>query len=142
MEFDILNVVEFNVTMPSSLRFVEYFSSFIGYEKLVLNFASFLLELSIVEYRMLKHKASMIAASVLYVASKLLHKENYSTNENIEFCIERLCDFSGFSEEEIKDCAKDVCLIFDGLEKSSQQAIKKKYSTEKYQEVAKIKFGK
>ena len=110
--------------------------------KLNLNFAFFLLELSIIDYKMLKYKNSLIAASVIYVSSKLLHKENICFNESIEFDLEKLYDMSEYSEEEIKECAKEICLIYDNSEKNGLLAIRKKYSNPKYDEVSKIKFGK
>ena len=142
MESDILITLEFNVTMPSSYRFLEFFNFYIKYDNLVMNFTFFLLELSIVEYKMLKYKASLIAAAVLYVSTKLLHKENIVYNPNIETNLQRLYDLSGFMEEEIKECAKEVCMIYDNSDKSGLAAIKKKFSLPKFEEVSKIKFGK
>jgi len=142
MELDILASLEFNVTFPTPLRFFEFFHHFIKYSNIVFNFAQFLLELSIVDYKMLKYKASLIASSAIYVSTKLLHKENISYNESIEYDLEKLYDLSGYSEEEIKECAKDVCLIYDNSEKTGLLAIRKKYSLPKYDEVSKIKFGK
>lgn len=142
MELDILVTLEFNITFPTSLRFSEFFHHFIKYSKVVFNFAMFLLELSIVDYKMLKYKSSLIASAVIYVSTKLLHKENISFNECIEIDLEKLYDLSGYSEEEIKDCAKDVCLIYDNSEKTGLFAIRKKYSLPKFDEVSKIKFGK
>lgn len=142
MELDILAVLEFDVTMPSAYRFTEFFHHFINYNKLVLNFTLYLLELSIVDYKMLRHKVSLIAAASIYVSSKLLHKENICYNEAIEFDLEKLYDLSGYSEEEIKECAKDVCMIYDNSDKTGLCAIKKKFALPKYDQVSKIKFGK
>jgi hypothetical protein len=142
MELDILAVLQFDVTMPSAYRFTEFFHHFIGYNKLVLNFTLYLLELSIVDYKMLRHKVSLIAAASIYVSSKLLHKENICYNEAIEFDLEKLYDLSGYSEEEIKECAKDVCMIYDNSDKTGLCAIKKKFALPKYDQVSKIKFGK
>lgn len=142
MESDVLITLEFNVTMPSSFRFLEFFNFYIKYDNLVMNFTFFLLELSIVEYKMLKYKSSLIAAAVLYVSTKLLHKENIVYNANIDSNLQRLYDLSGFMEEEIKECAKEVCMIYDNSDKSGLAAIKKKFSLPKFEEVSKIKFGK
>lgn len=142
MELDILGTLEFNITMPSAYTFVQTYHHFIKYQDLVMNFTYFLLELSIVDYNILKHKASLLAAAVLYVSTKLLHKENICFNENIESDLEKLYSMSGFSEEEIKECAKDVCLIYDNSDRSGLKAIKKKFSLPKFDQVSKIKFGK
>ena len=142
MEVDILAALEFNVTMPSSFRFTEFFNFFIKYNPIVFNFTLYLLELSVVDYKMLKYKASLLASAVIYVSTKLLHKENIIFNDSIDLDLERLMELSGYTEEEIKECAKDVCLIYDSTDKSSLCAIKKKFSLPKFNEVSKIKFGK
>lgn len=141
MELEILNTLEYNLTMPSANRFVEMYHHFIGYNQLVLFFSLYLLDLSIVEYKMLKYKGSLLAASVLYVASKLLHKENIVYNDSIDIDSTKLYELSEYSEEEIKECAKEVCLIYDYSDKTGLLGIKKKYSLPKFQEVAKLKFG-
>lgn len=142
MELEILSTLQFDVTLPSPLRFLEMYHHFIQYDPLVYNFMLFLLDLSIVDYKMIRYKASLLAAAVAYVASKLLHKEKICYNESIDIDIEKLYELSGYSEEEIKECAKEVCLIYDYIDKSGLLAIKKKYSLSKYAEVSKIKFGK
>lgn len=141
MEFDILKALQFNVTMPSSLRFSELYNYFIKLNSLVMNFVSYLLDLVSVDYKMMKYKASLVSAAVIYVSSKLLHKEKIFINQNIDKEMEKLYNLSEYSEEEIKICAKDVCLIYDYSDKTGLAAIKKKYSLPKFNEVAKIKFG-
>jgi len=141
MESDILSSVSFNVTVPSSLRFIELYNFYIGFDETVFCFMLYLLDLSVVDYRMIKYKSSLIAASVVYVSMKLLHKENIVRNTKIEDDIIWLYRLSEYSEEEIKVCAKDVCLIYDYSDKTGLAAVKKKYSLIKYKEVARIKFG-
>ena len=141
MESDILSTLEFNITMPSSYRFVEMFNYFIKYDELIVNFMQYLLDLCLVNYKMMKYKCSLIAAAIVFVASKLLHKEKICIIENIDSDMEKLYGLSGFSEEEIKECAKEVCFIYDCVDKTGLFAIKKKFSLPKYKEVAKIKFG-
>jgi cyclin B len=141
MESDILSALEFNLTMPSSFRFIEIYHYYLNYDPLVLSFIFYLLDLTVVDYRMIKYKSSLVGAAVCYVSSKLLHKENVLKNSNIDSDTERLYELSGYSEEEIKICAKDICLIYDYSDKTGLTAIKKKYSLPKFSEVAKIKFG-
>ncbi len=61
---------------------------------------------------MMKYKASLLPAAVIYVSLKLLHKEKIFVNPNIDKKMEQLYELSEYSEEEIKKCAKDVCLIY------------------------------
>jgi len=43
-------------------------------EPFILNMARYLLELSLVEYKMLSHTSSILAASALYLAMKIVKK--------------------------------------------------------------------
>lgn len=141
MESDILNTLNFDITFPTSYRFTEMFNYFINYDTLIMNFMQYLLDLCVVNYKMLKYKCSLIAAAIVFVASKLLHKEGICVINNIDSDLDKLYNLSGYSEDEIKDCAKEVCFIYDCVDKTGLFAIKKKYSLPKYKEVAKIKFG-
>lgn len=141
MEKEILLALSFNVTVPSAFRFYEMFNHFIKYDNLVQNFILFLLDLCALDYKMLKYKVSQIAAACVFVASKLLHKERICVNDTLDLDIEKLYELSGYKEGEIKECAKEVCMLYDFLEKTNLHAIRKKYSLSKFREVAKLKFG-
>lgn len=141
METEILQTLEYDITMPSSLRFLEFYNQIIKYDKLAYNFMLYLLDLTSIDYKMLKYKSSLLSASVAYVSSKLLNKENVLVNPNIEEDLKVLYEISEYNEDEIKICSKDICLIFDSSNKTGLNGIKKKYSLPKFQEVAKLKFG-
>lgn len=55
----------------------------------------FLVELSLVEYRMLKHHPSMLASAALYMSMKILKKEQFKWSEKLK---ESTC----FSESQIR----------------------------------------
>ena len=81
---------------------------------------------------MLKYPPSWIAAATLYITVRV--KKLNSQNKKIDFP-----KLSGYTEEKLKECAKDICIILDNADKSSLQAVKNKYSSTKYLEVAKWK---
>ena len=68
MEQSILSVLDFNVTTPSSYRFLERFAKVINADTPLFNLARYLIELPLIEYRMLKYSPSNIAASAIYLA--------------------------------------------------------------------------
>jgi cyclin B len=68
MEFSILTTLDFNVTSPSSYRFLERFSKIIYADTPLFNLARYLIELPLIEYRMLKYNPSNLAASALFLA--------------------------------------------------------------------------
>jgi cyclin B len=68
MEFSILTTLDFNVTAPSSYRFLERFSKIVNADTPLFNLARYLIELPLIEYRMLKYTPSNLAASALFLA--------------------------------------------------------------------------
>lgn len=72
MEQQILSTLDFNVTTPSTYRFLERFSKIINVDTPLFNLARYLIELPLIEYRMLKYTPSNLAASALYLAQKIM----------------------------------------------------------------------
>lgn len=75
MESTILRTLEFNITTVSPLRFLERFSRISDMPEKSFNMAKYLVELPIIEYRMLRYKPSLIAASAVYLTNKILNLE-------------------------------------------------------------------
>ena len=82
-------------------------------EQKVFYYAQYLLELSLVEVRMLKHSPSLQAASALYLANKL-HKVNPPWNDLIR---------EHYTESGVKPCAKDLYTLVM-RDSSSLEAVK------------------
>ena len=131
MENEILSVLQFNVTVPSSFRFLEIFAHFLKIDENCFMFCRYLLELFLIECRMIKYLPSIVAAASVYIALKITKKNEANIVAKI----------TNYSEEKLRDCAKDICIILDNVEKSSLQAIRKKFSLPKFLEVAKIKLN-
>jgi hypothetical protein len=47
---------------------------------------------------------------------------------------------SGYSEQGLRPCAKDMCILLQGIERCSLQAVKKKFSQPQFEEVALIRL--
>lgn len=67
-----LTELEFNVCTPSSYRFLERFSKIANINTKQFNMARYLIELPLIEYRMLKYCPSLLAASALFLALKII----------------------------------------------------------------------
>jgi len=132
MEFSILTELQFNVTTPSPYRFLERFSKVSGSDAPLFDLARYLLELCLLECRMLKYTPSMQAATAVYLAHMILQRPQHWT--------ETLTQHSGYNQGSLRDCAKDMCMLLKGIEKCSLQAVRKKFSLPKFNEVAKIRI--
>jgi cyclin B len=110
MEFEILTSMDFNVTTPSCFRFLErIYKLFPQADERVFNLSRYLMELSLVEYRMLKHHPSMLASAALFLSMKILKKEHSQWTEKLK-------DATWFSEQQIRQCAKDLCILLQNIE--------------------------
>ena len=101
LEQKMLNTLSFNVTTPSSYRFLERFFKVSKSSDKVFSLAQYLLELGLNDYKLLKHKPNIIASAALFLAMKIFKKpQPWST---------ALEKHTGFDEPEIRPCAKDLC---------------------------------
>jgi hypothetical protein len=131
MENDILLQLEYNITVPSAFRYLEFYNYYLKLDDNCFMFCRYLLELFLIDYKMIRYNPSLLAAATVYITLKITKKSEY----------ERLYQVTSYPEDKLRDCAKDICLILDNVDKSSLQAVRKKYSLPKYLEVAKIKFN-
>jgi cyclin B len=131
--------LDFNVVNPSSYRFLERFSKIAGLSPRQFNLARYLIELPLIEYRMLKYIPSNLAASAVYLTLKILPKQD-ENEEKSPAWDERLQEHTGYSEGLLKPCAKDLCILLQGIEKCSLQAVRKKFSHPAFNEVALIRL--
>ncbi len=74
MERDVLTSLDFNITSPSAYRFVERYIKLSSSDDLIMNFARYIIELTLIETSMYKWRTSLIAASAVYVARKVLKR--------------------------------------------------------------------
>jgi cyclin B len=130
MEVDMLKTLEYKITFPTQWRFLEIYKVKFKMDEKELCLAWFLMELNLINYKILKFKMSLIVASSIFISQKLLGK--YDLNKFFEF--------TGYNEEDIKPCVTEIYEFNQYNEKHNNlQAIRKKFSLNKYNEVSKIK---
>jgi cyclin B len=70
-ERKMLYALSFDIQITSSYRFLERYAGIVKADSLTFNLSRYLLELSLVNYRMVKYTSSNIAASALYLSMKI-----------------------------------------------------------------------
>lgn len=75
MEKDILIALEFDITVPSAYSFLLRFKKVEKPTEKLFYLAQYLIELTLMEQKMLVYQPSLIAASALYLAKKILLRE-------------------------------------------------------------------
>ena len=128
MEKEILDVIEYDITCGSSLKFLEIYNIILQMDEELYMLCRYFLELFLLDYTMLKYKNSLLAAVAIYIALKITKK----------YGSEMISVISNYNIEVIKSCAVDACVVLDNAEKSSLQAVKKKFRADKYSNVSKL----
>ncbi len=136
MENDVLKKLEFNLSFPTILKFLEIFK-----EKLnVSNKKKFLMwrylsEICLFDYGMIRYKNSLIAAAIVYFENKFWNFEKILENEIFDV----ICEKNENYFNEIKELCEKIKFLYKINENSNYHAIKKKFSMSVFQEVAKEK---
>jgi cyclin B len=100
MERDMLQTLDFDIQITSSYRFLERYAKIQKADQLLFNMSRYLLELALVNYKMIKFRNSNLAASALYLSMKMTKTPN-PWNETI-------AKHSQYKEQDIRPCAKEL----------------------------------
>ena len=135
MEEEVLIKLNFSFLYPSPIKFFEYLSLHFNFSKKHHMMGKYLMESFLLEIKNTKYKPSIISCACAYIVMKFFKMENYHESYNKKFyvldeTVER------YSEHNIKECAKDICLFVDNINKTNYQACLKKYSKPEQEKVA------
>ncbi|AET00160.1 putative cyclin [Medicago truncatula] len=121
MEKTILRNLEWYLTVPTPYVFlVRYIKASTPSDKEMESMVNFLAELSMMHYATVSsYCPSMIAASAVYAAR--------STLERSPFWTDTLKHYTGYSEEQLRDCAKLMASFHSAAPESRLRAIYKKF---------------
>ncbi|CAJ1333242.1 unnamed protein product [Effrenium voratum] len=132
MEVSILRALNFELCGPTPAHFLDRFARAGQCSEEHAHLMQYLAELSLLEVQMLQYTPSHVAAAAALLSNKLLKCPTWPT------CMAQI---SKHSEAEVKACAREMCGVLETMERSSLQAIRKKYSQERFSKIAKITFG-
>jgi cyclin B len=127
-----LQILDFNIQITSSYRFLERFTKVARVDPLIFNLSRYLLELSLVNYKFLKFSPSNLASSALYLSLKMTKHPNPWN--------EAMIKHSHYKEQTIRQAAKDLFQLLQEAQSSQLQAVKKKFALPKFCEVSKIRL--
>lgn len=130
MEQLMLSTLEFNLNAPSALHFLRRYSKAAGSDYNIHTLCKYLIELAIMDIKLLKYPASSIAAASVYIA-RAMHSSKTLWTTTLHY-------YSHLSEQEVRTVALDVNALLKKVNKSSLKAIKKKYTQPKFGEVANL----
>ncbi|ERM99103.1 hypothetical protein AMTR_s00101p00131830 [Amborella trichopoda] len=128
MEKDILNDLEWNLTVPTPYVFLARFLKAAGSDKQMEDLVFFFAELSLMHYVMTKYSPSKMAASAVYAARCTLNRTPFWT--------QTLILHTGLSEAQVKDCASLMAEFHSVAIESKLKVIYRKYSNPQLSSVA------
>lgn len=90
--------------------------------------ASFLIELALVDYEMLRYPPSLLAASAVYTAQCTIHGFS-EWNSTCEF-------HSHYSENQLRECSRRMVSLHQKAASDKLTGVRRKYSSSKFGYVA------
>ena len=136
LEFEMLKMLEFNVTIPTSNNFYEIISSLLNFNTQEFYLGKYLLEMFLLDYRSLKYKPSEIANTVCYIIFK------YRNNNDISLLDEGANDFIiNYRNNAMayRQCYGDISFLLENLESTQLLSVKKKYMTSGCHRVGRVR---
>ncbi|KAJ8604708.1 hypothetical protein CTAYLR_006544 [Chrysophaeum taylorii] len=130
MEEKMVKALFYKMTISSTHCFMMRYLKAGHADRRMVWLASFICERMLQEYSMLKYLPSMLAASAVYIARKNLGRNAWSPT---------LLHYTQYSEPALRMCLEDMEAMLTS--RTSLQAVKKKYSSEKYGAVAQINLA-
>ena len=133
LEVQMLRVLDYAVAVPTAHRFFERYARLAQLEEKAVFLGEYAIELGLLECAVLKYKPSLVAAAGVYIARKML---DATASWGVG-----LTEATNHSESEVKPCAKDLVILLQSAAKSKHNSLHRKFSSEKYLEVARIRVS-
>lgn len=130
MERLVFQTLDFNLTFPTLYPFLQRGLQVMDAELRTQQLASFLAELALLDFKMVAYVPSLLAASCIYVANRILTAKD---------CWSRVLEhYCQFKVTELERCSNDLISLVRSSTTQKTQAVRKKYSYAKFGEVAKM----
>ncbi|KAG8065781.1 hypothetical protein GUJ93_ZPchr0004g38949 [Zizania palustris] len=124
MEKLILNTLQFNMSVPTPYVFMRRFLKAANSDKQLELLSFFLLELSLVEYQMLKYKPSLLAAAAVYTAQCAISRWQHWT---------KICELhSRYTGDQLLECSRMMVDFHQKAGAGKLTGVHRKYSTFKF----------
>ena len=131
MEQEILKKLDFNILVPLSLQFYDIISKIFNFDNKQYYLGKYFMDSCLIDYNMICFSSSIIALSCAYIVTKFFNIKEYK----ILYYINNKNNIS--QQNLIKESARKLCFIVKHLNQTNFNSIKKKYSLEKFGNVAK-----
>ena len=111
MENDVLSKLNFEFLYPYPIKFFEYLSFHFNLTKKHHMMGKYLMESFLLDVKNAKYKPSIISCACAYIVMKFFKMSNYHESYHKKFY--NFENLEKYTESNIKECAKDICLFVD-----------------------------
>jgi len=133
MEVSMLSTLDFRICRPTAAHFLELYQRVNGCTEAHRELAQYLLELTLVDYKMIRYAPSHLAAAAVLLSNKLLQRQPRWTPAAVQH--------TRLTEPMLTDCGNEICGLLEHAESSPLQAVRKKFSQTKHHAVARMNFA-
>jgi len=133
MESCMLNALGFEICRPTAFHFLERYLHGSNFTEVHRNLAQYLMELTLLDHRMVGYPPACTAAAAVLVSNRLLQQQPPWPPA--------LAALTEMTEPMLHHCAEDICEFHHHAQHSQLQAVTRKFSQTKFHSVAKMKFG-
>ena len=127
MERKLLAALGYDLTQPSAWWFFNWLSSDLTAKATSLG--KYLLELSLVEYHMLKHEPGLLAVTACFLSKKIFNRDYLLGVPQLQY-----------TDSQVKQCAKEMLVLFQAAPRHPLKAVYQKYAQPVCFQVAKIRL--
>ncbi|KAL1215618.1 Cyclin-B2-2 [Cardamine amara subsp. amara] len=128
MEKIMLSTLQFNMSLPTQYPFLRRFLKAAQSDKKLEILASFLIELALVDYEMLRYPPSLLAATAVYTAQCTIHGFS-EWNSTCEF-------HSHYSENQLQECCRRMVSLHQKAATDKLTGVLRKYRSSKFGHIA------
>ncbi|KAJ3680445.1 hypothetical protein LUZ60_016723 [Juncus effusus] len=124
MEWIMAKTLQFDMSVPTPYLFMKRFLKAAQSDRQTELLSLFLVELVLLEYKMLKYKPSLLAAASVYTAQcSLNHFKSWTRSSQVH---------SGYSEDQLFECARLMVDLHQKAGSGKHTSVHRKYSTYKF----------
>jgi len=132
MECTMLTTLSFQVVVPTAVHFVDILQRASGCDALGKEVMQYVLELALLDVRMLHHAPSQLAAAALLLSNELLDRQPVWPDA--------VARQSRHEEFVLRPCATNMRSLVVSAQGSTLQALQKKFALPQHHEVSRMRF--
>ena len=139
MENEILHAVNFNVTFPTSLKFLEIFKNKLNLDEKNYHRCLYFIEVSLIDYKSSYFNPSLIASNSLYFNYIYMNKNKI---DELNYDEQNIFDITGYGKNDVVQCMNCLNKALKNLEKigNKYNSIRRKFKIDKYSNVSSVQF--